>query len=261
MRGSVGHTTKTDAGDTIIVNRRRSGQAVANMDIQRAGPLTIVAAADGADNNLVVIINIQTADSSCGVGDNYSNSCQRGTVLENINFIAGSTIVVPANVGRGGIAAVEGQTHYIGAARNLGNGDVVNMEVVVTTTGSRLCIEGNSDSVAKISIQVDYLIHIASASKRSESIVATLILPLGSVGFKPSVATVSRDNNHKGLAAVTLKSAGSGSTIVTSKYCIETQLCRGSSAQVNSRSNDPALARCTINIFVIVTSFNTTVHT
>ena len=171
-------------------------------------------------------------------------------------------------VGSGGRALVANHNRHrpaLGSYSVAGNGDVVDVEVVVATAPDGLGVEGNLDGLAQILAQVDNLVLVGGAGKSCVRELTGVglagVLPDGGVGSRPGIAAIGRDDDHKGLRGVGVAiGVGQGSVAVVGESNVELELCRGGVAQVDVGSKHPGCLVSAVDVLVVVTGGQTVFH-
>ena len=215
------------------------------------GTRSVVGSAVGNHSEGVGGVGGEAGDGVGGSGDTAFN--QRIAVIDGIGG-AGVDGVVPSEGDTIVGSSANCQVGNLEAGRHHIDIDVVDMDVVVAAGGGGLSVESDADGLANVGIEIDGLFHILSAGQRSEGIVATFVLPLGSIGLKPSLTVIGGDEDHESLGAVVLIASGGGSSAISGESGIKRQLGRSSRGQVDVGSNQPIFAAGTIDINTIVTS-------
>ena len=147
--------------------------------------------------------------------------------------------------------AVDGQVADGVDGGSLGHGEVVDMQVVVATTG-RLGVEGDADGAAHKLGEVHRLLDILGAGNLGQGVLAALVLPLGGVGFGPGVTAIGGDEDHEGLVVIV---GGGVVAAVGGEGCVEIEHGCRSLRQVDLRRYQPFLIGA-VNIDFIVVGFN-----
>ena len=248
----VGHTAEGHAGDTVAVHRSGCGCAVTSEGADADGQRSLSSGAVGHHREGVVRLGGQAGGGVGGSSDIRGN--QRVVAQHRV----GGTGVVAVGPGEGhavGGEAAHGKVMDCGTVGHHGNGNVVDMEVVVAAAPEGLGVEGNLYGAAHILVQVDDLVLVGGAGQRSVGVVTCAVLPHRGIGGRPGVATIGGDDDHEGLRGVGVAiGIGQGGVVVVGEGDIERELCRGGVGQVDVGRDHPAqlAGAAAVDVLVVV---------